>query len=98
MEQQAEKNSGTPGRRRRRQEMVGVVRSDKMDKSVVVEVSRLVMDPLYQKYMRRRSRFMAHDEKNECKVGDRVVILEHRPISRRKRWTVSSIVKKASTN
>jgi small subunit ribosomal protein S17 len=65
-----------------------------MDKTVVVEVARLIRDPLYGKYIRRRSRFMAHDEKNECKIGDLVRILETRPLSRRKRWRVSSIVKK----
>jgi small subunit ribosomal protein S17 len=63
-----------------------------MQKTIVVEVERLVMHPLYQKYLRRRSRFMAHDEKNDCKVGDRVKIEETRPMSRRKRWIVKSIV------
>ncbi|HTO05728.1 MAG TPA: 30S ribosomal protein S17 [Myxococcota bacterium] len=66
----------------------GVVVSDKMDKSVVVEVSRTVLHPLYQKYVRKRTRFMAHDESNALKVGDRVRIVESRPISRRKRWRV----------
>ena len=63
----------------------GVVVSDKMDKSVIVEVSRTVLHPLYQKYVRKRTRFMAHDETNACKVGDRVRIIESRPLSRRKR-------------
>ena len=71
---------------RRTQE--GVVVSDKMDKSVVVEVSRTVLHPLYQKYVRKRTRFMAHDESNALKIGDRVRIVESRPISRRKRWRV----------
>jgi len=66
----------------------GVVVSDKMDKSVVVEVSRTVLHPLYQKYVRKRTRFMAHDESNALKIGDRVRIVESRPISRRKRWRV----------
>jgi small subunit ribosomal protein S17 len=66
----------------------GVVISDKMDKSVIVEVSRTVLHPLYQKYVRKRTRFMAHDEANECKVGDKVRIVESRPLSRRKRWRV----------
>ncbi len=79
----------------RRQEKLGVVISDKMDKTVVVEVRRLVMDPLYHKYLRRRSRFMAHDEKGECKMGDRVRIEETRPLSRRKRWVVREIVERA---
>ena len=66
----------------------GVVVSDKMDKSVVVEVSRTVLHPLYQKYVRKRTRFMAHDESNALRIGDRVRIVESRPISRRKRWRV----------
>jgi small subunit ribosomal protein S17 len=66
----------------------GVVIADKMDKSVIVEVSRTVLHPLYQKYVRKRTRFMAHDETNECKVGDKVRIVESRPLSRRKRWRV----------
>ena len=80
---------------RRRQEKVGVVVSAKMQKTVVVEVERLVMHPLYQKYLRRRSRFMAHDEKGECRAGDRVSIQETRPMSRHKRWIVQSIVERA---
>jgi small subunit ribosomal protein S17 len=66
----------------------GVVVRDKMDKSVIVEVSRTVLHPLYQKYVRKRTRFMAHDESNALKIGDRVRIVESRPISRRKRWRV----------
>ena len=66
----------------------GVVVSDKMDKSVIVEVSRTVLHPLYQKYVRKRTRFMAHDESNALKIGDRVRIVESRPMSRRKRWRV----------
>ena len=81
---------------RRRLEKEGIVISDKMDKTVVVEVVRLVMDPLYGKYLRRRSRFMAHDETNECKTGDRVRIEESRPLSRRKRWAVKEILEKAA--
>ena len=77
-----------------RQEKLGVVISNKMDKTVVVEVERFVMHPLYHKYLRRRSRFMAHDARNACKIGDRVNILESRPLSKRKRWVVRSIVGK----
>src|SRR2546428_164004 len=66
------------------------------DKTVVVEVERLVMDRMYGKYLKRRSRFMAHDEKNECKAGDRVRIEESRPLSRHKRWVVKDVLKKAS--
>ena len=69
---------------------VGVVVSDKMDKTVTVEVRRNVLHPLYKKFIRKRSRFMAHDEKNEFKVGDRVQIAETRPLSKRKRWRVQA--------
>lgn len=68
--------------------MVGVVVSDKMDKTIVVRVERLVQDTRYKKYVRRYSRYMAHDEANGCKVGDQVRIVEHRPMSKRKRWKV----------
>jgi len=74
----------------------GIVISDKMDKTVVVEVERLVMDRMYGKYLKQRSRFMAHDEKNECKVGDRVRIEESRPLSRHKRWVVKDVLEKVS--
>jgi small subunit ribosomal protein S17 len=67
---------------------VGVVVSDRMDKSIVVEVTRTVLHPLYKKYVRKRSRFMAHDEQNSYKIGDTVHITESRPLSRRKRWRV----------
>ena len=82
----------TPGTRRT---LVGTVISDKMDKTVVVRVERLVKDPQYQKYVRRYSRFFAHDEANNCTVGDQVQIVEHRPISKRKRWKVKNTVVKA---
>jgi small subunit ribosomal protein S17 len=76
-------------------EVTGVIVSDRMDKSVVVAVERQVRDPLYGKIQRRTSKFIAHDERNEGKVGDRVAITETRPISRRKRWVVTRIVEKA---
>ena len=76
-------------------EVTGVVISDKMDKSVVVAVERQVRDPLYGKTQRRTSKFLAHDEANDAKVGDRVAIVESRPISRRKRWVVTRVVEKA---
>ena len=78
-----------------RSEINGVVVSDKMDKSVVVAIERPVRHKLYGKIIRRRSTFVAHDESNDAKLGDRVVIVEGRPISRRKRWVVVRIVKKA---
>ena len=79
-----------------RRTLEGTVVSDKMDKTVVVSVERLVKDPQYHKYVRRYSKFMAHDESNECSLGDRVRIIEHRPISKRKRWKVQAMVVKAA--
>jgi len=78
-----------------RKAMIGKVVSDRMDKTVVVVVQRLVKHPLYEKYMRKRSRFKAHDERNECHVGDRVLIMETRPLSRDKRWRVKEILGQA---
>ena len=75
--------------------VTGVVVSDKMQKTVKVAIERQVRDPLYGKTQKRTSTFLAHDEKNEAKVGDKVAITETRPLSRRKRWTVTSIVEKA---
>ncbi len=77
-----------------RRTLVGIVVSNQMDKTVVVRVERLVQDDRYKKYVRRYSRFMAHDEANACDVGDRVQIVEHRPISKRKRWKVQATVAK----
>ena len=73
----------------------GVVTSDKMDKSVVVAVERQVRHPLYGKIQRRTSTFLAHNEGNEAKIGDLVEIVEGRPMSRRKRWAVVRIVRRA---
>jgi small subunit ribosomal protein S17 len=73
----------------------GVVVSDKMDKTVVVLVERLVQHAKYKKYLRRRKKVKAHDGGNRCAVGDRVVIAETRPLSRDKRWTVRTILEKA---
>ena len=76
-------------------ELQGVVVSDKMDKTVKVAIERQIRDPLYGKTQRRTSTFLAHDEKNEAKVGDRVSIVEARPLSRRKRWTITRVVERA---
>lgn len=73
----------------------GVVTKDKMDKTVVVEVTRRVRHPKYKKFLKRRIRYKAHDENNECQVGDVVNIEECRPLSKEKRWTVKEIVEKA---
>lgn len=74
---------------------VGTVVSDKMDKTVVVQVADLKSHPLYKKVVRHRVRFKAHDENNECGVGDKVRIMETRALSRDKRWRVVEIVEKA---
>ena len=73
-------------------ELLGVVVSDRMDKSVVVKVGRELRHGLYGKIQRRSSKFLVHDEANGAKVGDRVVIVEGRPMSRRKRWVVRRII------
>lgn len=78
-----------------RKTRVGVVVSDKMDKTVVVAVKDSVQHPLYKKIMKRTVKFKAHDEKNECGVGDRVEIMETRPISADKRWRLVQIIEKA---
>ncbi len=87
--------SGTEARKRgRRAEKVGIVASDKMEKTVVVRVDRLIKHPKYRRYVRRTSKFMAHDEKGAA-IGDKVRIIETRPLSARKRWRVIEIVQKA---
>ena len=75
---------------------VGTVVSNGADKTVVVKVENVIMDPLYHRFVRRSRTFMAHDEENTCKVGDRVEISECRPLSRRKRWRVTVVVERAS--
>jgi small subunit ribosomal protein S17 len=76
-------------------EVTGVVVSDKMEKTVVVAVERQVRHDLYGKTQRRTSKFLAHDEANGAKVGDRVAIVETRPMSRRKRWIVTRVIERA---
>ncbi|MGH9328513.1 MAG: 30S ribosomal protein S17 [Terriglobia bacterium] len=77
---------------RRRQQKVGVVTSNKMQKTIVVTVERQITHPLYKRVVRRSRKFMAHDEKGECRVGDTVRIQETRPVSARKRWRVVEVV------
>lgn len=74
---------------------VGRVISDKMDKTVTVLVERLTMHSRYKKYVRRRAKFKAHDEQNQCGVGDKVIIVESRPLSKDKRWRVREVIEKA---
>ena len=78
-----------------KRQMVGTVVSDKMDKTVVVLVERLVKHKLYKKYIRRRAKFAAHDENNVSRIGDKVLITLSRPLSKTKRWRVSQIIEKA---
>ena len=78
-----------------KREVIGVVVRDKVDKAVLVAVERRVRDTLYGKIKRRTSRFMAHDEENTAKVGDRVAMVESRPLSRRKRFVVRRVVERA---
>jgi len=79
----------------RKSTKVGVVTSSAADKTIVVKVENFVMHPLYRRFVRSTSKFMAHDEENSCNVGDRVLIEECRPLSRRKRWRVRKIVERA---
>ncbi|KAG6521735.1 30S ribosomal protein S17-like [Zingiber officinale] len=76
-------------------QVVGIVVSNKMQKSVVVAVDRLFHHKLYNRYVKRTSKFMAHDEKNECSIGDRVILDPSRPLSKRKNWIVAEILRKA---
>jgi small subunit ribosomal protein S17 len=78
-----------------RKTRIGLVVSDKMDKTVVVEVKRLVAHPLYHKIIRRRVKIKAHDAQNSCRVGDKVLLEETRPLSRDKHWRVKEILEKA---
>lgn len=73
---------------------VGVVQSAAADKSIVVKVENFVMHPLYHKFVRTSSKFMAHDEENTCNPGDRVLIEECRPLSKRKRWRLRSVIQR----
>jgi len=79
-----------------RKQRIGYVVSDKMDKSVVVAVTDIIEHPRYGKYIKRVKKFMAHDERNECRIGDKVLISETRPLSRRKRWRVVRILERES--
>jgi small subunit ribosomal protein S17 len=78
-----------------RKRLLARVVSNKMDKSVVVQVDRRVLHPVYKKYVSRSKKYMAHDPENQCEIGDRVLILQTAPISKSKRWTVLQVVEKA---
>lgn len=77
-----------------RKSRIGVVVSDRMDKTVVVQVTRIVMHPLYKKYIRKRAKYKAHDEKKEYRVGDTVEIMETKPLSKDKRWRVMRLIER----
>ena len=81
--------------REQRKQLFGIVTSDKMDKTVIVSVTSTKRHKLYGKVIRRVKKYQAHDEQNECKLGDRVQIIESKPISRHKRWAVVSVVERA---
>jgi small subunit ribosomal protein S17 len=78
-----------------RKERIGVIVSNKMDKSIVVQVTRNVKHPIYGKFVKKSSKFVAHDEKNECNIGDTVRIMETRPISKNKCWRLVEILERA---
>ena len=78
-----------------RKERIGVVVSNKMQKSIVVEIERREKHPIYGKFIKNTNRFMAHDEKEECNIGDTVRIMETRPLSKRKRWRLVEIIERA---
>jgi len=82
--------------RGKRKTLTGVVWSDKMEKTVIVMVNRLVLHPVYKKYIRKRKKVKAHDEKNECRIGDKVLLIETRPLSKEKRWRVKEILTRAA--
>ena len=78
-----------------RKERIGIVTSDKMTKSIVVSVERKLKHPMYGKFVKRSNKFTAHDEKDECNIGDTVRIMETRPISKNKRWRLVEILERA---
>ncbi len=81
--------------KKNKRELIGLIVSDKMEKSVVVQVERFVQHTVYKKFMKRYKKYHAHDEANECSIGDTVKIIETRPLSKLKRFRVTEIVKKA---
>jgi small subunit ribosomal protein S17 len=90
-----EKNTVSQGRQTKRKTRIGLVSSSKMDKSITVTIEKRVKHPIYKKYFKKTTKFMAHDEKNECSEGDMVKIMETKPLSKKKRWRLVEIVEKA---
>jgi len=81
--------------RKSKKEFIGIVKSDKMEKTIVVSIETLKLHPLYKKYVKRAKKVKAHDEKNEAKIGDRVRVIECRPISKEKCWKLVEIIERA---
>jgi small subunit ribosomal protein S17 len=95
MTEQVENIEQTQEQARTRRTRTGVVVSDKMDKTIVVRIEKMIMHPMYKKFVRRRLKYKVHDENNAAKIGDTVLIEETRPISRHKRWQVTEITHRA---
>ncbi len=91
----AQKESGQVTKTGHRRILEGRVVSNKANKTIVVKIERYVQHPLYKKYYKRSKKIMAHDEANECNIGDVVRVMEYRPLSRRKRWILKEIVERA---
>ena len=94
-ENQHVQDAAAASKREPRKTRIGVVASDKMEKTVVVAITRRYRHPKYKKFIKERTRYKAHDEANECRVGDRVLIEETRPLSKQKRWRVREIIERA---
>jgi small subunit ribosomal protein S17 len=90
-----EKNTVSQKRQSKRKTRVGVVTSNKMDKSITVAIEKRVKHPIYKKFFKKTTKFMAHDEKNECTEGDMVKIMETKPLSKRKKWRLVEVIEKA---
>ncbi len=84
----------TTGKKTKGKQLIGIVTSDKMDKTIVVKVERVTKHPLYGKRIKKHKKFMAHDEKNECNIGDKVLISESRPLSKNKNWELVKILER----
>lgn len=90
-----EKNKVSQNRQTKRKTRIGLVSSNKMDKSITVAIEKRVKHPIYKKYFKKTTKFMAHDEKNECTEGDIVKIMETKPLSKMKKWRLVEIIEKA---
>ncbi len=94
-EQEEDQSDSVMSERNLRKTKTGVVSSNKMDKSITVVVERRLRHPIYGKFVKKTTKFMAHDDKNECHIGDTVKIMETRPLSKNKRWRLVEVLKKA---